>query len=529
MTVNKNSSQPLVSYFSTETLSDSGQNEEFVFSVLKNCGKYVAERTMASRGYKLMPLGVDDSSMVTNNHMRMSWKEWISPYVNVAIHGTIACASISGIWSFLSTVNSLITYPTMHISKDVDIVDGIACSPADYSSIDKYNQTCLEIAEEMTNLTDTYPEWDCHGLVDNEVSLIDQFPKVRNLFIAMVTFTVLSAIFSIIHDWSLIYHQRRNRIQTLQFWPTDAFPMHFPVTYFILDCCAKTVVAVRQSSKCVKVSLCLCCPVVLAICMVICYILIFVLLITYLIELFLRNLMLRALCHCNPCCKGLTEVSAIWVGFARLGVLCCAHFFTFFGYVGIFDPMEDPLNDQCVCYCHYILYPTDFWKFLLAAYVLTIINFLFIRTWKKETSHHRFYLYLITYSVPIWISDAVNPVDVTSSMINEDQNGKPLKVQARHGGLTGSMQRDVSPTLDDEYAANCRRTLYVLILCITFILVSFGLFLLAQNKVPIIWGYPSAEYIIYGIYTLSGLIICSGCMSYCRKMAEIERRDSDDS
>merc|ERR1719242_1333499 len=137
------------------------------------------------------------------------------------------------------------------------------------------------------------------------------------------------------------------------------------------------------------------------------------------------------------------ETSAIWVGLTRTVVIICAHRFTYFAFYSIPQRIEEPLSSSCVCQCLYTLHPWDFLKFLFAAYALTLINMLFIKSWSNETHFEHYFLYLISHSVSVWISDAVNKEDLTASLIKEQNQVQnltnlKLRIQADSGVMVRS-------------------------------------------------------------------------------------------
>lgn len=433
------------------------------------------------------------------------------PYAKVALQGLIVCAGVSGIWSFLSGVSSVITFPTLHIS-GATFHDGIICTFVGTKRYTEFqNQFCDGIAEEMANQTVSHPEWHCHNLVDNDSNLVTQFAVMRHTFIALVVSAVIGALFPVLHDWTLIYYQRQDRIQTLVFWPQQSLSEHFGIsawmrhnsvqiyTYLVED-------ALSDRSIFVYVLVICCCPLIFAVLVVIVFILIPLLFVCLFLELIFRNLLYIALCKCDPLCRGMIETSAVWVGIARFFVVWYAHSFTFCGYSGILMPIEDPLSTSCTCYCAYALYPWDFAKFLFAAYVLTVSNLLFIKTWKTETHFEHYFLYLVSHPVSIWISGVINKRDTTGSLITE-QKAFMTAVELRV--LDRSDSNDVSATqLNDavdnteskKAATKCRKCLYLWAWGYSMLFVGYGLISMATTqKVTVIWGWP--EWIVYILYT----------------------------
>lgn len=362
----------------------------------------------------------------------------MNPYAKVAIKGTVAGGAISGIWSSMSNISSLLVYPTITIKITGDafqIYDGISCFNPSFSNFDQwFDDFCDDIAAQMANQTSSHSEWDCHELIDTVNLTSDSGFGLQRLFIAAMVFMGMSVIYSIAHDWALIYHHANGTLHELQFWPSKTLSEDFTVSLYVshlLDLCMKAlfgwVKPVWNKSRCVCILLSPIIVIAFLILFVLIHLTVVVIPLEFCVNLVCCGLPRHYRCDsCDECprecCKGLVEVSACGVGVARFCVVLCALFFVRDAISNLAYRIEEPSSDDCKCSCNYALNIGDALSFILASSFLVVINIIFLNTWRHESEFRRFHFYLLSYTVPTVCVDTVKKTDLTMLMIKSPKS-----------------------------------------------------------------------------------------------------------
>ena len=157
------------------------------------------------------------------------------------------------------------------------------------------------------------------------------------------------------------------------------------------------------------------------------------------------------MCRGKSCCRGMSEVSAVWTGLSRAVVVICAAFFSIQA-ARVRYIIDDSLSDDCNCVCNYALHPMDSLKFIFTTDLLAIINVLFLKSWILETDPSRFYLYFVQYTVPIMSLHAHRHSNLTDSFVKDSVSMRfvKLRVKNQQNENEVSNQGDVMCTEDDE-------------------------------------------------------------------------------
>ena len=193
-------------------------------------------------------------------------------------YGVISCGVISGISSYLIA----------NVSLEVIRNDSEYCKEA----------TCHEESHYKLIQPDSATNQLNQGILPSRSAPWNTF---RGEFIILVVYAALSSFFSIIHDWSLIYYQRKNDLPSLAFWPSNLdrnWRDDFFLTKWTFRLCHFPIFKlVGKLSKRIKYCCCLVfCPVVAL------YVILSVMLyiVCGMIDFALTILLLRPLCRCKP-------------------------------------------------------------------------------------------------------------------------------------------------------------------------------------------------------------------------------------
>ena len=158
-----------------------------------------------------------------------------NPYLKIALLGIAYCSAVSGLYSWMAIVDEVDVAPPTYkynifTNGYTDLYafqqQGLRCLTLS-QQIDQ--PFCDEVTEEMLNMTsqnlsdaynitNSYTEWQCELFTDfSNKTLYDEIPYFGQTLLFFVICTGISAIFSIIHDWALIYY--RNDLGKLIFYP----------------------------------------------------------------------------------------------------------------------------------------------------------------------------------------------------------------------------------------------------------------------------------------------------------------------
>lgn len=356
----------------------------------------------------------------------------LKSHCKVLALGLISFAGISGIWSFLSDVQSIDVYPknTEGSKKIPSIKDGIICQNINYMDTEKAH--CNDMTNYIVNHSSTNTAWQCNSHTDyHHISFIlsDDFKPMYNLFISMVVLSALHAYFAIVHDIGLIEFQKQRKKNNASKLPLD-FLTRLVISKSIASLYLNTAGNWSETSKIANYLMIICCPLE------------FVLVVLYATIVFVEFILDALLgpiirFRCKSCnlkhCIHFVEISSIMVGIARCGIVLCGHVYTLYALLGFSRAIPSPDEDKCQCSCNYIFHRQDFWALLGAAYVITAVNLIFIGTWYEESKDKQWFLYLIKYNVPIWLTGAIRPDHPAGSVLVEDIAKK----------LGGQMTKDV--------------------------------------------------------------------------------------
>ena len=352
----------------------------------------------------------------------------------VVINGLLAFTAISGIWTTLSNIVSLQVYPTIRIwhSEFMDGVqfhEGILCTPStafyDQEDID----FCYNIAEQMANQTSSHSEWDCRDLVHGVNLVEDTRFGVQGRFIRAMVWIGIAVFYSIIHDCALIHYHGKRGLRDFDFWPSRTLAEDFPATKrmvllndYVHDACCKRLKGEwKQNRGCCLVL----CPFLSVLAYLAAAIFGLGILTMFVLDLFVFNLLCCGLVHrrkFGECCRAIAEVSACGVGVARVIVVFYACFFVGYAIGKIPYPIEEPISNECECYCNYALHTWDAFVYVIAVSTLAVANLLFLNSWKSEVEFRRFHFYLLTYTVPTVCLDALSESDLMPKMIRSPED-----------------------------------------------------------------------------------------------------------
>eukprot|EP01083_Nonionella_stella_P265706 899760_1 len=338
----------------------------------------------------------------------------ITPYLSVAISGIVYTSVVSGLYSWMTNVDEVELMPSSaieHSNADVDksifyaYKDGIFCGVDEGYNV--FNASyCLSMNE-----------YDCGLRTDlSHKILYDEIPSFRTALILFFILTGLYAMFSIIHDWTLIYH--RNHLDKLISYPQDLFYWAQKISHF-----HDTIERKCHNVFCraLAISL-LCVPILIGLCLD-------VLAIIYMFTLYPFYILVTG---CNF--GGFSYVSSAWVGISSGLMIFVA---TYIIMVTQNNPLEYhiPLTDvplHCWCTCSYRLKSKDFWSFIVVASGIGIKHVMFLWAWYQESVHGEQFLYLVDYKYSLPLFKAVH--------MNQDDNPTGNMFGSRHAS---SVQSDI--------------------------------------------------------------------------------------
>lgn len=130
----------------------------------------------------------------------------------------------------------------------------------------------------------------------------------------------------------------------------------------------------------------------------------------------------------NAFVQHICYISAAWVGIARNITFQIAMLLSLIGLSGIPRSISsmDGLGYDCTCNCSLILQPSNFYTFMTVTYILAIVNILFVIEWYKESVHGQQFLYLVTYTLPLFRVANINNDDVAGNMMGVGNDGNEM-------------------------------------------------------------------------------------------------------
>eukprot|EP01084_Bolivina_argentea_P312335 540734_1 len=429
-----------------------------------------------------------------------------NPYFCILMSGIIYGVAISSLYTWMSNVNQVEVSPFNEYSifsyeRLVFQSQGIICLGTDQSY-------CNQMTQEMVNITSMNSSktvWQCASYTDySHKSLFDDISHFRTMFILFIICTALSAIFSIIHDWTLVYY--RYELDKLTSYP------HIEEHGFTFLCKIAESVMNAQQNHCQSpnwfkcLSLCFWIPV---------YIITFIILAVLMALQFPCIMMLYPfwVLTIKRSCYGFSYVSSMWVGISTGLMMLFAVILLF--DTGGWNSTIPSMDAKCTCSCSFILIKQDLWSFIIVAFGLVLVNAKFLYYWYKESKHGEQFLYLVKYLVPLF----------RARNINKDNNPVGSMFEGRdhpqHGQLIAMLEANVNTLLvntgndDSEQKANintfttshqyCRCMWIGCVTIISWIFLAIIIMIFGGNNV-----YDYAQWIAIVIFTV-GAILCLLC------------------
>ena len=318
-------------------------------------------------------------------------------YIKISIYAAMSVVIISGIYSYLTNVRSILVKP--------GTTNGILCAPNNNNNAN--SDYCDSVALSMADVCDKYTQFG-----DEEgQSFYYVFDNFFTYLINIGVNAVIYALACMVHDWTLIYY--KTQINNVQFGPLDENDFYFLsklTNYF-----QKKPFDLRGDCNCKKC-------------------------VMFLPNLFLRIGYLFAfgmdgflflIVHpfVSLCSKkypkkrfisGVCYVSSAWAGITRYGMTLQTAVLMM--QAGTLSKDISSSSTQCSCSCTFVFREWDFYSYLMVTAMFVFSNFLFMLEWVNECIYGQQYLYLLSYTAPIQLVQAVNPDDVTYLLPIQNQN-----------------------------------------------------------------------------------------------------------
>eukprot|EP01084_Bolivina_argentea_P253258 425344_1 len=341
-------------------------------------------------------------------------KQWFQKnlrYIRVIFVGIMSAAIISGIYGFMSNIQSIQVWHNHAewIHYAVAIVDGIECN-----GISGYNKECDIMAAQMANSSSTHPEWKCTRFTDySSKSLFDDIVLFRNWFIVLISFTFIYGLFSIIHDCTLIYYDNLDDISFYPSTETDFYFFYKAKNYFYEI--FKRFDEIEDNDchwwKCI------CFPIIIVITMILILSVIVLSGLTAAFDIFF-NLFVYLFTRCCKC-RSFSYTSSSWVAISRSMILISTYWIIAVATFGFNKSITSIDPTQCTCSCVYTFRELDFYKFVLVTYTLMLLSAKFLWSWFRESIHCKDYYYLIQFSLPAELTKQINKEDCTGTMMEQ--------------------------------------------------------------------------------------------------------------
>eukprot|EP01084_Bolivina_argentea_P275159 469172_1 len=351
-------------------------------------------------------------------------------YFKIILLGVIICGCVSGIWSFLTHVDSIRTRPDVEIN-GIAYHKGIICVPATVSFYAAKQSYCNGVAESMAINSTFNTEWQCATNNDySDSNIVDTFDSLRYLFYTFVGLICLASYFTIVHDVALLRKSKNGTYEEIKFWPSNKLNnCRFQKAYYE---CAKSIIDSWNWEYCEsRVINKICCPFNALLYLIHAIILVAITGTLGLIDIVFMLVVYPFIqCKCNGsyCCSGMVEMSSIWIGICRTVGVIMVNIFLINAMAGIVNPITSAQPDKCRCNCEYLLNTKDVAAISATVLILTVTNLMFVWSWFQEARHQQWFLYLINYSLPVRFVHAVQPNDPSGSIVDVNI-GQKIRLQ----------------------------------------------------------------------------------------------------
>eukprot|EP01084_Bolivina_argentea_P057656 105336_1 len=414
--------------------------------------------------------------------MSLFWKQ-NKGYVLILINGIILFTIFGSIYSFLTTVDAIRIRKISQFNflYEIDFYDGFSCYAGELKS------------EYCNNVAFIYAEQNgigvCESKFDSSTKLYEETPLFYVCFAAMIICLALVSIFSVLHDWRLIYLVKSGmKLKNIRWYPEENMHfLFFTVLLFKLwDPCVGNLILSTENktkskqkpncfSQCKKIKKCFVGIFEIFSCLfsvIRMMLLVFGLLITFILDIVLCGFIVPVIfgpfvCfkqkyQCIECQCGAAYVSSCYVGLMRIMVSVFSMILIWVGFTGfavsqavssIYDPEQ-----VCKCSCSYVFKSANFVALLGMCVVVLAKNGSFLISWSRHGSYQHQHLYLKRYSLPVSVAYKINKENPAGDMFVKMDNNN----EKQH-------KRSINSELhwDGELIEIMRKTIVGGIVCIT--------------------------------------------------------------